>query len=67
MKIKEILIPLSIITVLVAFIIIASTEGLEKQLKVDCYTWQRYERDFPLFELQEREVKMCKELGVDIK
>ena len=67
MKIKEILISFSIMAVLVVFMAVVSVEGLERHLRVECYNWQKLEKNFPCFELQEREVEMCKELGVNIK
>lgn len=41
--------------------------GGNKQFVVDCETWQRYEREYVLFELEANLTALCELEGVQIK
>lgn len=43
-----------------------AVEAVDKTEKVDCYTYQRYERDYPLFDASTDTIKRCAELGINI-
>ena len=41
--------------------------SLDKQAKMDCYKWQSYEREYPLFELSKGDADYCESVGITIK
>lgn len=41
--------------------------GLSRQAVVDCYKWQRYDRNYAGFEVSKDMAAHCNELGVEIK
>lgn len=41
--------------------------SIDKQEVVECYKWQRYEEQYPLFEISTTTAKRCADIGVEIK
>lgn len=55
-------------TLLIAFVMWAFITGVDRQMRVDCYKWQRYAQEYPLFTLSEADRKMClDQFGINIR
>jgi len=40
--------------------------AFDKQMKAECYTWQKQAEQYPLFYLTEWQEEQCDELGIEI-
>ena len=54
--------------ILVSLVILAIPKGLEKQAKVDCLKWKKWNQEYPLFQPSEEQVRFCKyRFGIDLR
>lgn len=53
--------------IMLAALTAAFNYGLKKQEKIDCEKWQRYEKQYSLFEASPDTAEHCAALGIKIK
>lgn len=63
---KDTIIGILMIVIVIATMIIIIPIGLKKQEVVDCYRYQKYEREFIDFQLKDEDIRRCESLGVEI-
>lgn len=57
---------IGLIAVSIAFVF-ALKVGLDRQAVVDCYKWQKWDKEYRLFQPSADMIGECRSLGVDIK